>query len=132
MKSVDVLCQQEEKVIGKMQLPAAGRKVDSDWIWLNYQPVSQEYVLPQVRAKNGAYFLCPYCFGKLELVSGDVEQISTERALRDGPRAPAVSRASIRAKVVSDLSGSFHEHVSSDAKGPAGRPLVLGALRVRK
>jgi len=133
MQLVKVFCQQENKVIAEMPLPGSNQKVNALWVWREYRPVAQEYTLPSKRPKDGEYLLCPNCYGKVELVSTDVEQVSTERSMKDSPRVPPVSRAAVRAKIVSDMSGAFNEHVSSsDTGGTKGRPFILGALRVRK
>jgi len=130
-KNVKIFCQQEQRVIATMPLPQAGRLIDANWVWREYRPAAQDYALPMRRTKDREYLLCPKCCGKVELVSDEIEQVSTESTERNLPKAPSVSRDAVRAKVISDLSGSFHERVDSKAYKPEGRPFVLGAVRVR-
>jgi len=133
MQTMKVVCQQESKVIATMSLPGPNRKVDANWVWREYRPVSNEYVLQQRRSKDGEYLLCPHCFGKVELVSDNVEQVLTERADKVLPKVPSTSRTVARGKVLSDLSGAYHEHVKSDDRVEVqGSPFVLGSLRVKK
>jgi hypothetical protein len=130
-KNVKIFCQQEQRIIATMPLPPAGRMIDANWVWREYRPAAQDYALPMKRTKDREYLLCPKCYGKTELVSDDVEQVSAEKADKNLPQAPGVSREAVRAKIISDMSGSFHERVDSKSYKPEGRPFVLGAVRVK-
>jgi hypothetical protein len=123
---VEVMCQNEEKVVGTIDVPAAVKKghlLSSRFVWAGFRPVAEEYRLPKRMSGDGHILRCPRCQGML-CIAGH-----TKAKEKDVPQEKR-DEARQRGLDAALQKGEVDHHIAAHGIDPGLMPITLGKTRV--
>lgn len=126
---VGITCENESKVVGVIEIPTAtpakGFLLGSRFIWNAFQPVMEEYRLPQKMSGDGQLLRCPRCKGML-CVAGENKTLKAETDKVTRARENMRQRITDQAR----LEGETHEYIAARGIDPNLVPIILGKTRI--
>jgi len=133
---VDVTCANENKVVGRIQVPTnvgdKGFLLSSRSVWSGFRPLLEDYRLPQKMQGDGQNLTCPRCQGLL-CISGQTkaatEAVEEQRGgegerLREAARRRALDTANQMKE------GPVDVHMPTAGIDPGLMPITLGKTRI--